>query len=919
MEIVKKRILIEDFINRNQSYFEDIDGTNSNSDGEKTNIWGKIPMDIIIAEDEELFKIGMQLVSVYDLPDDVDSENIVEWKSEFLNIENIGKYYYVKNETDVGEEIEYKILRYNNILPLVDGDEYTYENGGEIISKKHKVLKYQTLMSHYHLLNKLRLKGRLYYRCNNRFFEVENDEVYDDFYEFIYNKNAKIKINDEEDIIIGEIDDADTIDFREVGFYNNINSIIDDKYMVVYITEYADAFNSVFRCNTEERYECLLWDKAEIINGGTYDGGKHNPFIDIPLFISEDINSVGVYETLTKMWDPEKIYFIGDIVLYTDSNSDVKSFILKNGEKLVYNEITNLSIYDEMKNCSTLYTFKTKTEIEELSFVEEGVYSGDKLYEDGKRCVVYENGVMYLPTLMCTKVPSENNKYWEIYQDENLVSNSVENETHGVQSESRINSVRVNRQTSDEDGNILPFNICEDYASSNVVINEYYELQIEKLIIDGSEYSNVICESVGETTEYILFRWNEEDYNYIHEKLPEEIAIKFTIKECSDSSIIGNEVYIKESDFSGNTGNNSSLNVYGYWWDYNGQAEEIYRCSIMSKYNERSGVPVRDLIYYDKCVDGTCTVEKKIDGEESGTIFTTELLYRVGVAGFYMKSKETDNIYADCIDSIVIRNIENENSITWEYDYGTDKAHKKINGGDRIEVNKPIRYGDVIQGDNTNFKKGMITITYRIGALVDEERGENGVIYKINPQSGVLYSEMYDIENMSDYFNYIPSTLNEDNVINQLGWVVVDEDDVDVDIEDLPSKPDDDKLKVSDIGTMYKEPYGDEERIVKLLLKLYYLNIDYESRKTNINGIDMLLSNLSYGADGICMDNFIYGKIVKEELSMGVEDMRKSIDLNIERGISAAFERHHILTEVNTFQDLENYRNDFFNLRQQKK
>ena len=53
-----------------------------------------------------------------------------------------------------------------------------------------------------------------------------------------------------------------------------------------------------------------------------------------------------------------------------------------------------------------------------------------------------------------------------------------------------------------------------------------------------------------------------------------------------------------------------------------------------------------------------------------------------------------------------------------------------------------------------------------------------------------------------------------------------------------------------------------------------------------------------------------------DESILGITDMKAEVDANIERnpnGVSA-FERHNILSEVNTFADLENYKNNFFKL-----
>ena len=47
---------------------------------------------------------------------------------------------------------------------------------------------------------------------------------------------------------------------------------------------------------------------------------------------------------------------------------------------------------------------------------------------------------------------------------------------------------------------------------------------------------------------------------------------------------------------------------------------------------------------------------------------------------------------------------------------------------------------------------------------------------------------------------------------------------------------------------------------------------------------------------------------------MGVQFINPDVDANIQRGTAASYERHNILGEIKTFDDLENYRNNFFEL-----
>ena len=90
-----------------------------------------------------------------------------------------------------------------------------------------------------------------------------------------------------------------------------------------------------------------------------------------------------------------------------------------------------------------------------------------------------------------------------------------------------------------------------------------------------------------------------------------------------------------------------------------------------------------------------------------------------------------------------------------------------------------------------------------------------------------------------------------------------------------------------------------------------YLKIDFENglavgekRKANID--------VTIRRDGTESQNVPY---YKEEALLGIQDINIDVsDLTIDRGKAAAYERHSILGEVSSMDDLENYRNGFFKM-----
>lgn len=101
-----------------------------------------------------------------------------------------------------------------------------------------------------------------------------------------------------------------------------------------------------------------------------------------------------------------------------------------------------------------------------------------------------------------------------------------------------------------------------------------------------------------------------------------------------------------------------------------------------------------------------------------------------------------------------------------------------------------------------------------------------------------------------------------------------------------------------------------------------YIDIDFDSEYTTVYNTDLdnaprkvIISNIEYQKNTL-YDNkeYIYSPLIKEEYKMGINTPTLTdADIYIDRGINAAFEKHFILGEINTYQDMEKYKNDYFN------
>ena len=111
-------------------------------------------------------------------------------------------------------------------------------------------------------------------------------------------------------------------------------------------------------------------------------------------------------------------------------------------------------------------------------------------------------------------------------------------------------------------------------------------------------------------------------------------------------------------------------------------------------------------------------------------------------------------------------------------------------------------------------------------------------------------------------------------------------------------------------------------------ITIYYNEIDYDFTKQTIynkhygveregNLADIISYNIAdvWGKDGSMSEYTVNAPIFKEEYLLGISSTFKAdVNVTINRGNAAAFERHFKLSECNTMEDLENYGNNIFNL-----
>lgn len=191
------------------------------------------------------------------------------------------------------------------------------------------------------------------------------------------------------------------------------------------------------------------------------------------------------------------------------------------------------------------------------------------------------------------------------------------------------------------------------------------------------------------------------------------------------------------------------------------------------------------------------------------------------------------------------------------------------------DIIKDIEYGEVNENgeieyyDEKKQDSRYIKFTYYIGSSLYKANNS----WEVNDSTGVKYVETYSIE-----------------IDNELNNIEID-------------------------GKNYEILYFDKIDFDSKYITIYDQSLDFAPKKA-------ILSDIEYTSDELFINNeindsynIINSKLFKEEFKLGITfPLKSEVNVYVDRGINAAFEKHLILGEINTYQDMENYRNNYFNL-----
>ena len=715
----------------------------------------------------------------------------------------------------------------------------------EKIVKTNKVLRYKDIIKWKNWIEGYSKTSTYYKLCkrltNLKWVEIKGD-FFQDNYSFNYNK--------------------------AIQSYQTLPKTDDNSFQIgdiIEVNKEANIINEIFRVEgSNKRFELILYNFINDYMKGEANFIPSIPFIDLPLFINETYDNIGLLHSHAKEWEPKKTYHVGDIVLYNN-----ETYILTSGDGYVLTEISGgfynilYNIYSSNKETTTsiYYHFIEGTPSSEEENINEVVY------HEGRRNIYYEmdgdTPIFSYPTITHKAIYnpkideytfnldmwSKHEQFDTLYDDTGVPLTSGEasamlfkDYTHLSTAESRLSSMRRYKKTIDDDGNALSF-----------IINE-----------SGSTDTELIFK-LGVANKYL----SSDDV--IHADIITEINI---------ANNIGSES-IKLKYFDG-------------------------KINITKQVGLLIGKPINDVIVLNADIEN---LELKYNPE------LDEFSYQ----WVEIEKLETPEEGVDYYGGLPEANIDNfgdilyissiTNDVLYYSKYESKKKEIFVSYEGVTSNNIPIKPSYVSQNWGSYFSsEGTISFTYIKGAIIDNSN-------KLKENTGIVYNEEYPYEIITYGVNYVSSEEIEKIHEHKYSLYEYDLKEGDVVLGEITED-----LTYKNVGNIYvKKGSNDEVTYLRVLSDYTAFNIMYDKGQVIENDVEKneknnILSYITFNAGQTIEDAFEKDYVFKNENFIGLEEVIKDINIDIERGTSAAFERLHILSEVKSFSDLENYRNNYFKL-----
>ena len=286
----------------------------------------------------------------------------------------------------------------------------------------------------------------------------------------------------------------------------------------------ADTFNELFRTNGGTRYELNFKWFVDNIFSGAHDYSFKKPYLDVPLTITEDVNSVGELLCDEQTWQENKKYYVGDIVRYED-----EYYVLERGEFIDEFKVTG-NLYDivsrdfNREESKRIYNFVSEIpdDPDDLSREKLNILYDDSEPRNFSILQAFYKGD-YSSLTRLTSFDNESNPHWAKILPEIIESGDTEEDIFII---SNLDEFRSVRKSYNIDGQVLPFNVTEDGEVALIYSLGYtnYSLKENGACVDYLKkvtFMRNLSDS-GDTLMYdglhrdiIITDYIEEGYSYI--------------------------------------------------------------------------------------------------------------------------------------------------------------------------------------------------------------------------------------------------------------------------------------------------------------------------------------------------------------------------------------------------------------------
>ena len=747
-------------------------------------------------------------------------------------------------------------------LPLVSG--INVESSDEKVVPNNNCFRYKTMLYWYNWLNNYGKNCKYYKLCKRGseyiWRELNYADNAGDFFKDFYGLGLK------------------TVTSIAYIPSNYTDYSIGD---VIEVNSEAVFFNEIFRVPDDEtRYELKVLRFIQgFFENEQIDTNLSIPFVDIPIHITQTVNSLGLLTSTAKQWEPRKTYMLDDTVIYKNN-----TYVLRGGEAYSFVELTGglyetfIKYIEEEGSNHMYYTFIHYNTIDKKLSPEEVVYD----LESGRKKIYYKTSSGYyrifLPCI-CHKAKKDvesgefifDTNYWEVNSEiidsfnvddsgiileDGLDNEIIEDNYIKITSDSKLASLRRLKKSVDDDGNILPFIL----DSNNTTDTELpYTVGVHNVhvgsndVFRGDIMKNIIIKSDNEAALFEL-SYNSDGLTDIYSQFYRNIKNEDGNEEVKEELEIGNGIKLY---------NLKNDNIVLYEWK-----EVSKKTEIDESIELISTLPTPSSEYFEK---------------------------------YYQITSQTDNI----VYYEVYKCIKEKMRVIYT---GTTISNIYITPSMLSLISK-----DLVSYN------GYIKFIYVKDAFLIYNDGDK-LIKKYEEDSGLRYTESYKYDisvaaiNLTHDKNIETGTARSYKLYE---YNITDEDIISGDNENVNTED------YTNVGKIYsvRDDDGNIIGYKRLLSEYNFIDMDFANKLYEVTSTDIenlkkntILSKIEYTLESITEDDFQKDYVIKDEYTIGVEDISESIDVNVERGMSSSFEKHHILCEIKSLSDLENYRNNLFKI-----